>query len=111
MGTLFVSFWTAWLGGNTLNVFNNRTSVNLSNRLVCFNIRELQSHLKAIGMLILQDAVWGRVSYNRELKKKTFFYVDEFHLLLKDEQTASYSVGIWKRFRKWGGKESILQTA
>jgi len=54
-------------------------------------------------MLILQDAVWGRVSYNRELKKKTFFYVDEFHLLLKDEQTASYSVGIWKRFRKWGG--------
>ena len=87
----------------SLNVFNNRTNVNLSNRLVCFNIRELQSHLKAIGMLILQDAVWGRVSYNRELKKKTFFYVDEFHLLLKDEQTASYSVGIWKRFRKWGG--------
>ena len=87
----------------SLNVFNNRTNVNLSNRLVCFNIRELQSHLKAIGMLILQDAVWGRVSYNRELKRKTFFYVDEFHLLLKDEQTASYSVGIWKRFRKWGG--------
>ena len=87
----------------SLNVFNNRTNVNLNNRLVCFNIRELQSHLKAIGMLILQDAVWGRVSLNRELKKKTFFYVDEFHLLLKDEQTASYSVGIWKRFRKWGG--------
>ena len=36
-------------------------------------------------------------------KEKTWFYVDEFHLLLKDEQTASYSVGIWKRFRKWGG--------
>jgi len=87
----------------SLNVFNNRTNVNLSNRLVCFNIRELQSHLKAIGMLILQDAVWGRVSYNREKKKKTWFFVDEFHLLLKDEQTASYSVGIWKRFRKWGG--------
>ena len=87
----------------SLNVFNNRTNVNLNNRLVCFNIRELQSHLKAIGMLILQDAVWGRVSLNRELKKKTFFYVDEFHMLLKDEQTASYSVGIWKRFRKWGG--------
>jgi len=29
--------------------------------------------------------------------------MDEFHLLLKDEQTAAYSVEIWKRFRKWGG--------
>ena len=90
----------------SLNVFNRRTNVNLDNRLVCFNIRELQSHLKAIGMLILQDAVWGRVSQNREIKKKTWLYIDEFHLLLKDEQTASYSVGIWKRFRKWGGVPS-----
>jgi len=87
----------------SLNVFNNRTNVNLNNRLVCFNIRELQSHLKAIGMLILQDSVWGRVSSNREAKKKTWFYVDEFHLLLKDEQTTEYFVGFWKRFRKWGG--------
>ena len=30
-------------------------------------------------------------------------YIDEFHLLLKEEQTAAYSVEIWKRFRKWGG--------
>ena len=29
--------------------------------------------------------------------------MDEFHLLLKEEQTAAYSVEIWKRFRKWGG--------
>ena len=29
--------------------------------------------------------------------------IDEFHLLLKEEQTAAYSVEIWKRFRKWGG--------
>ena len=29
--------------------------------------------------------------------------MDEFHLLLKEEQTASYSVEIWQRFRKWGG--------
>jgi len=87
----------------SLNIFNNRTNVNLDNRLVCFNIRQLQSHLKKIGMLILQDAVWGRVSENRQNKKKTWFYIDEFHLLLKDEQTASYVAEIWKRFRKWGG--------
>jgi type IV secretory pathway VirB4 component len=54
-------------------------------------------------MLILQDTVWNRVTINRTQKRTTWFYVDEFHLLLKEEQTAAYSVEIWKRFRKWGG--------
>ena len=54
-------------------------------------------------MLIVQDAVWNRVSQNRERKIATRYYCDEFHLLLKEKQTAIYSVEIWKRFRKWGG--------
>ena len=87
----------------SLNVFNNRTNVNLSNRLCCFDIKELGKQLKKIGMLILQDQVWGRVTANRAAKKTTWYYCDEFHLLLKEEQTAAYSVEIWKRFRKWGG--------
>ena len=33
----------------------------------------------------------------------TRYYIDEMHLLLKEEQTAAYTVEIWKRFRKWGG--------
>ena len=53
-------------------------------------------------MLILQDAVWNRVTINRTAKKTTWVYIDEFHLLLKEEQTAAYCVEIWKRFRKWG---------
>ena len=52
-------------------------------------------------MLILQDAVWGRVTANRDRHRYTWFFQDEFHLMLKDEQTAAYSVEIWKRFRKW----------
>ena len=54
-------------------------------------------------MLIVQDAVWNRVSRNRERRVATRYYCDEFHLLLRDKQTAQYSVEIWKRFRKWGG--------
>ena len=87
----------------SLNVFNHRTNVELNNRLVCYDIKELGKQLKKLGMLILQDQVWGRVTANRVLKKTTWFYQDEFHLLLKEEQTAAYSVEIWKRFRKWGG--------
>ena len=87
----------------SLNVFNHRTNVELSNRLVCFDIKQLGKQLKKLGMLIVQDQVWNRVTVNRAEKKSTRYYMDEFHLLLKEEQTAAYSVEIWKRFRKWGG--------
>ncbi len=87
----------------SLNVFNHRTNVDINNRFVCYDIKELGKQLKKLGMLIVQDQVWNRVTINRAQKKATRYYMDEFHLLLKEEQTASYSVEIWKRFRKWGG--------
>ena len=87
----------------SLNVFNHHTNVDIQNRLVCYDIKELGKQLKKLGMLIVQDQVWGRVTANRSVGKATRYYVDEFHLLLKEEQTAAYSVEIWKRFRKWGG--------
>ena len=87
----------------SLNVFNHRTNVDMNNRLICFDIKELGKQLKKLGMLIVQDCVWNRVTVNRSEKKSTRYFIDEFHLLLKEEQTAAYSVEIWKRFRKWGG--------
>lgn len=92
----------------SLNVFNHRTNVDITNRLVCYDIKELGKQLKKLGMLILQDQVWGRVTANRAAHRTTWFYQDEFHLLLKEEQTAAYSVEIWKRFRKWGGIPTAL---
>ena len=87
----------------SLKVFNHRTNVELNNRLVCFDIKDLGKQLKKLGMLIVQDQVWNRVTVNRAAHKSTRYYIDEFLLLLKEEQTAAYSVEIWKRFRKWGG--------
>ena len=87
----------------SLKVFNHRTNVDIQNRLVCYDIKELGNQLKKIGMLVVQDQVWGRVTQNRNAGKSTRYYIDEFHLLLKEEQTATYSIEIWKRFRKWGG--------
>ena len=63
----------------SLNLFNHRTNVNINNRFVCYDIRELGKQLKKIGMLVVQDAVWGRVTTNRYAGKTTRFYVDEFH--------------------------------
>lgn len=87
----------------SLNVFNHRTTVNVENRVISYDIRELGKQLKKIGMLIVQDQVWNRVTVNRAEHKSTRYYIDEMHLLLKEEQTAAYTVEIWKRFRKWGG--------
>ena len=92
----------------SLNIFNHHTNVDINNRIVCFDIKQLGKQLKKLGMLIVQDAVWGRVTANREAGKSTRYYADEFHLLLKEEQTAAYSVEIWKRFRKWGGIPTAL---
>ena len=87
----------------SLNVFNHRSNVDITNRIVCYDIRELGKQLKKIGMLVVQDQVWNRVTINRAAHKSTRYYIDEMHLLLKEEQTAAYTVEIWKRFRKWGG--------
>ena len=92
----------------SLNIFNHHTNVDINNRIVCFDIKQLGKQLKKLGMLIVQDAVWGRVTANRSAGKSTRYYADEFHLLLKEEQTAAYSVEIWKRFRKWGGIPTAL---
>ncbi len=86
----------------SLNVFNHQTNVDIDNRIVCYDIKELGKQLKQLGMLVIQDQVWNRVTVNRAAGRTTRYYVDEFHLLLKGE-LASWSVEIWKRFRKWGG--------
>ena len=87
----------------SLNVFNHRTNIDIQNRIVAFDIKELGKQLKKIGMLIVQDQIWGRVTQNRSKGKATWYFCDEFHLLLREEQTAAFSCEIWKRFRKWGG--------
>ncbi len=85
------------------NVFSHRTNVDMNNRIICFDIKNLGSQLRKIGSLIIQDTVWSRVAANRDTDKSTRYYIDEFHLLLREPQTAQYSVEMWKRFRKWHG--------
>ncbi len=97
-GILLVTAFIEQDGVNILEVH-----VELNNRLVCFDIKQLGQQLKKLGMLIVQDQVWNRVTINRAMKKTTWYYMDEMHLLLREKQTAAYSIEIWKRFRKWGG--------
>lgn len=90
------------------NYFNHRTNIDTENRIICYETCDLGTQLKEIGMLVVQDAVWNRVSKNREKKISTRYYCDEVHLLLREKQTAGYVVEMWKRFRKWGGIPTAL---
>ena len=63
----------------SLNVFNHHTNVELNNRIVCFDIKDLGKQLKKLGMLIVQDQVWNRVTVNRVAHKSTRYYIDEFY--------------------------------
>jgi len=86
----------------TYKIFNHRTNVDYNNRIVCYNIKSLGAQLKRVGMLIVQDQIFNRVSENKG-RKSTRYYCDEFHLLLKEPQTAQFSVRVFKEFRKFGG--------
>ena len=53
----------------------------LNNRLVCFDIKQLGKQLKKLGMLIVQDQVWNRVTVNRAERKSTR-YAANFNALI-----------------------------
>ncbi len=87
----------------SLSYFNHRSNININARLVCFDLKEMDANQRDLTMLIIQDTIWNRVTWNRVRGKTTWVDIDEFHLLLRSPITAAYSVEIWKRFRKWGG--------
>lgn len=87
----------------SLSYFNHRSNVDINARLVCFDLKDMDANQRDLTMLIIQDAIWNRVTQNRAKGRWTWVDIDEFHLLLRSPITAAYSVEIWKRFRKWGG--------
>ena len=64
---------------------------DLMYRLQSMNVGEFQLWLPTARMPfgVSLEQVWNRVTINRFSHKATRYYIDEFHLLLKEEQTAS----------------------
>ena len=85
-----------------LSVFANKTNININNRLVCFDIKDLGKQLKTMGMLIVLDAIWNRITVNRDKGKRTWIYMDEIYLLFANEYSANFLFELYKRARKWG---------
>ncbi len=86
----------------SLNTFAQQTNVDTNNRIVCYDIHELGKQLKPIGMLVVLDAVYNRISRNRELKRNTWIYIDEIYLLFANDYSSNFLFELWKRVRKCG---------
>ncbi len=91
-----------YIKGN-LNVFAHKTNVNTTNRVVCYDIKDLGKQLKTLGMLIVLDYVWNSITENRAKGKRTWIYMDEVYLLFANEYSANFLFELYKRARKWGG--------
>lgn len=86
----------------SLKIFNNETNVDINNRIVCFDIKDLNGKLKTLGLLVILDNIWARVMKNHKIGKSTWIIIDEIHLLFKDKQTLAGLENAYKRFRKYG---------
>ena len=87
------------------NFFNHRTNVDLNNRLICFDVRDVGRQLKPFAMMTVQDQIWNKVTRHRDNNEEEYkikYFMDEFHLQLNNPQTAAYTVEMYRRFRKYG---------
>jgi type IV secretory pathway VirB4 component len=87
----------------SLDIFAHRTNVNTSSRFVIYDIKNIGSSLKELGLQVCLNDIWNRTIANQKLNKRTWFYLDEFYLLTQTESSALFLQQIWKRARKWGG--------
>lgn len=86
----------------TLNVFAHPSNVDVTSRLVVYDINELGAGLKDVGMSIMLDAIFNRVAANRAAGRRTVIYIDEFWIMMRHPQSAEYMGAMWRRFRKYG---------
>lgn len=86
----------------SLSIFANKTNVDTDSRFIVYDIKDLGKQLKTMGMLIVLDAVWNRITTNRARGRRTWIYMDEIYLLFSNEYSAQYLFELYKRARKWG---------
>ena len=86
----------------SLSVFSKQSNVKIENRLIVFEIKDLGQQLKTLGMLIVLDKIWNRITENREKGIRTWVYIDEMQLLFSNEYSSNYFFELWSRSRKWG---------
>ena len=92
----------------SLDIFSHRTNVNVNNRFVVYDIKDIGEGLKELGLQITLDNIWNKMIDNHRKGKKTWIYIDEFYLMMQKPTSANYIQQIWKRSRKWNGRPCAI---
>ena len=87
----------------SLSAFASTTNVETDARMVVYDIRDLGNELKTLGMLVVLDQIWNKLTRNRNERKHTYIYIDEIQLLLSNEHSSNFFFELWGRARKYGG--------
>lgn len=87
----------------SLNIFNHHTNVDEDNRFMVYGIQDLGTQLASVTMLVMMEAIQSRIIENGKKGRATWLYVDECHVLLNSEYSATYLQQLWKKVRKQGG--------
>lgn len=91
-----------------LDSFAHKTNQETNNRFVVYNIKEIGSGMKELGLMVCLNEIWNKIISNQKLRKRTWFYIDEFHILLKTQSSSEFVEQIWRRARKWGGVPTAI---
>ena len=86
----------------SLNTFAQPTNVDINNRLICYDILDLGEQLLPVGMLVVLDNIFNRITSNRTKGRTTYIFIDEIYLLFAQKYTADFLYRVWKRVRKYG---------
>lgn len=87
----------------SLNIFNHHTNVDVDNRFTVYGIQDLGSQLAPVAMLVMMESIQARIIENGKRGRATWLYIDECHVLLNSDYSASYLQQLWKKVRKQGG--------
>jgi type IV secretory pathway VirB4 component len=94
-----------YISGSLADVFNIQTNIELNNRLVIFDIKDLPESLRQIMMLIISNFVENQVKANPQ---KRLLVIDEGWMLLQHEESARFVSGLVRRARKYYLGVSII---
>lgn len=87
----------------SMKTFSYPSNVDVNNRVVVYDIKDLGKQLKPLGMMVVLENLWDKIVRNRERGIRTRIYIDEIYLLFRNEESANFLFELYKRARKWGG--------
>ncbi len=87
-----------YTSGTFSGIFSQQSNVNLDNKFVVFNIRDLEDELRPVGMYIILNHTWNRIKSD---KRRRMLVLDEAWQLMKYEDSANFVFSVAKRARKY----------